>query len=174
MNLINPIHIKNLELDLDLLGKEILLNKEITLLNLSNLYEILYQSDNFKILTDTIIQNIKSNTNENFNCFIKSLYGYICDNINKNKLTFNKKQLKEGLKPSPKYSFIFGVKSEMEIILYLENKPTSYVIEESELLIFNTKDFLEDNSSVNHRLAIAGSITNDIEIKNLKKYSSVI
>lgn len=174
MKLENPIHIKNFEIDLSLLGKQILLNREITLTNSSNLYEILYQSDNFKKLTNTIIKHINSEVNENFDCYIKSLYSYVHDEINKNKLVFNKKQLKEGLRPSPKYSFIFVVESKMDIILNHKNINKNYSLSEGELLIFNTKDFMEDISSDNFRLVVAGSISNDIEIENIKKYSSVI
>ncbi len=170
MNLKTPLHIKDIKINLNNFSEEIILNKVITTASPSNLYEILYECDNFNFVTNLVLQHISHNTNEKFDCYVKSLYGYVHDSFDNDKISFNKNQLKEGLILPPKYSFIFVVESEMNIYLNCENVPKVIDVKTGEMLIFNTKDFLGDYSNDVLRLALIGSISNNNVIFNKKQF----
>lgn len=174
MNLKSPLHIKPAGINLEQFSKDILLNKFITTASPSNSYEILYDCNSFKQTIDLILDELIKNTNETFHSYVKSVYGYVVDDTIKHKLIFNKNQLKESLKIIPKYSFIFVIESNMNILLKIKSNQKNFIIEKGELLIFNTYEFVEDISLDMFRLALVGSISNDTEIIETKKHNTII
>jgi len=83
------------------------------------------------------------------------------------------KQLKRGINPKSKYSFILFIKSfKSKISLRLKNEIKEIVLEDGDLLIFKTEDFLCDEFSTPERIGIYGSLTNEID--QIKIYKNLI
>ena len=64
------INSKNLESD-------IILNKNLTNISPSNMYEILFDSESFDEIFNIVLQKLKEFTNQNFDTYVKNIWGYI-------------------------------------------------------------------------------------------------
>ena len=142
---------------------DIILNKEITTKSKTNMCEMLFQSKSISTIFDVIINILKNETNEDFDVYIKTMWGYIQTAIDNKSIILDKK-LKDGISPKSKYSFIYCVKSGNTII---HLKSINEVIVKTELssgdlLIFKTDDFVKDEYIVLDRVLLVGSLTNDI------------
>jgi hypothetical protein len=159
-----PILLSNLNFDYDLIYELILLNKSITKVSQSNLYEILFKSKLFEDVFEIIKYTLTQNYQENFDCYVQNLQGYISNEENNQKIQLNKNQIKDYLIIPPKYSFILPTNNEIKIEL-IDN---IYELNKGNVLIFNTQDFLSDKSENINNVCLIGTISNDINnfIKN--------
>lgn len=146
---------------------DILLNKDITIISPSNMYEFFFESKKLKILQGHVIDLIKKNTGENFEIYSKNMWGYIQTEKDQQNIKLNSSILGEGIKLESKWSFIYFTRTEKTIINLMSNTIKESVYPKAgELLIFPTNYFYEDFSEENDRIALIGSITNDIKYKN--------
>ena len=144
------INSKNLESD-------IILNKNLTNISPSNMYEILFDSESFDEIFNIVLQKLKEFTNQNFDTYVKNMWGYVQnddDFINFN-MTF-----KDRVSIMPEYSFIHLVNSEnTDVFLKNENDVVEKInLNEGEILIFKTKNFLNEVSQNKKRIALVGSL----------------
>jgi hypothetical protein len=169
MNLIEPILIEKIDVDLENLKSQLMINKTAITATSSNSYDILIKS---KLIDDVllfILNEIYLRTNQNIYCYVKNLCGYFSNDFN-GKLTYNKNTLKENLKVTPQYSFILVIDSKMNVEL---KNHRLFEVSKGQLLIFNTNDFLNDISEDISIIALVGSLTN-INDYNLRIEKSLI
>lgn len=133
----------------------------------NNIYDIIFNCNNFSIITDFVLNIIKEKTNENFDIYIKNLQSYIQTSTHPSPIIFDK-TLKKGIKPISKYSFILMLDSE-NTNLYLTPNKNKINLKNGELIIFNTNDFIKDEFDIPNRIALIGSLTNELEITNIVK-----
>ena len=159
--------------NLQSLKDDVFLNKEITNLSPSNLYEFLFESETLDGFCDYVIDLLKKETNENFDLLVKTIYGYIQDEEHQEQISIDKK-LKEGLITVSKYSFILNIQSKDTSILINEdlNNIKTIKLDEGKLIIFRTEDFLRCESSDVNRVLIVGGLSNDIT-KTVNKKSLI-
>ena len=139
--------------------EDIILNKNLTNKSYCNMYEILFDCKNFTSTLDSALKNIREHTKENFDTYVKNMWGYVQDSTRKESIDF-KRTFKDQLTILPKYSFIYLVDSlETYIHLSVDQELNKQVIlNPGDLLIFETKDFIEDESTSENRIALVGSI----------------
>lgn len=145
--------------NLDNLTTDIMLNKELTNISPSNMYEILFDCDNFDNIFNIFLEKVKENTNENFDVYVKNMWGYIKNENETKSIDFNINFKNQIIIPS-NYSFIYLIKSNnTNIDLKKENGDIETIsLNEGDLLIFKTKDFLNDECGDVNRIALLGSI----------------
>jgi hypothetical protein len=139
--------------------EDIILNKELTNKVYSNMYEILFDCKNFTSILDSTLKNIQEHTKENFDTYVKNMWGYVQDSTRKEGIDF-KRTFKDQLTILPKYSFIYLVDS-FETCVHLsvdEELNRQVTLNPGDLLIFETKDFIEDEFTSEDRIALVGSI----------------
>lgn len=169
------IKIEVTDMDLNLIQNEILLNKKITQVSPSNLYEILYESKNWNKILSIVLNNIKTITGENLDVIVKNLWGYVQTNEEEENIKLDYKKIKDGLKIQPIWSFIFFVNSTHTKISI---KNETGLVEEiklnnSEILLFNTENFISENSEEKNRIALVGSLSNDLDFNKKRIFSLV-
>jgi hypothetical protein len=152
------------------LKSDILLNKDITNLSKTNMYDILFGSNTFNEILNEVLKTIENQTLEDFTIIVKNLWGYIQTNDDSNIINIGKKII-DGILPISKYSFILLVESnETKFHLKSINGLVSEVtLNVGEILIFKTENFISDVSNIQNRIALIGSITNDIGGDIMKK-----
>ncbi len=145
--------------NLDNLTKDIMLNKELTNVSPTNMYEILFDCENFDNIFNIFLEKVKEYTNDNFDVYIKNMWGYIQTPNENDSMNFNINFKNQITIPS-NYSFIYLVKSNVtNINLKKENGHIETIsLNEGDLLIFKTKDFLNDECGGVNRIALLGSI----------------
>jgi hypothetical protein len=145
--------------NLDNLTTDILLNKELTNISPSNMYEILFDCENFDNIFNIFLEKIKENTTDNFDVYVKNMWGYIKNENETKSIDFNINFKNQIIIPS-NYSFIYLIKSNTtNIDLKKENGHIETIsLNEGDLLIFKTKDFLNDECGGVNRIALLGSI----------------
>jgi len=145
--------------NLDNLTTDILLNKELTNISPSNMYEILFDCENFDNIFNIFLQKIKENTTDSFDVYVKNMWGYIKNENETKSIDFNINFKNQIIIPS-NYSFIYLIKSNnTNIDLKKENGDIETIsLNEGDLLIFKTKDFLNDECGDVNRIALLGSI----------------
>jgi len=139
--------------------EDIILNKELTNKVYSNMYEILFDCKNFTNILDSTLKNIQEHTKENFDTYVKNMWGYVQDDTRKESISF-KRTFKDQLIILPKYSFIYLVdSSETHVHLSVDEELNRQVtLNPGDLLIFETKDFIGEESTSENRIALVGSI----------------
>ena len=157
------------EIDVDVVFDEIILNKSITMKSKTNMYEVLFQSKCISKIFDTIINILKNETNEDFDVYIKTIWGYVQTTIDNRCIIIDKK-LKDELSPKGKYSFIYCIKADNTLIS-LKDKNENVVdtqLKDGNLIIFKTDNFVKDESTSLDRVLLVGSLTNEI-VRNIPK-----
>lgn len=153
--------ITNLDIDLKLIKSDVL---EIpnTVKPRDNRYDVLFNCNTFDTILNYVIKIISDETNEIFDTYIKRVQGYIQTNDRPTPISIER-QLKSGILPIPKYSFIYMIdafNTKLEI--------NSNIIKPSngDLIVFKTTDFKKDECSSFNRIALIGSITNELTVTN--------
>jgi hypothetical protein len=147
-------------IDLDLLEHDIILNSEHVKPEF-NKYSLWVESHEFSKIVEVVLDNLKEETKENFDVYVKNIFTYIQEE-SQQKIEFTK-QLKNGINPISKYSFIFFTKSfDSKVLLKLNNKIIEVILHDGDLLIFKTENFSSDESQTYKRIGIYGSLTNEI------------
>lgn len=157
----------NINLDkLDLYQSDILLNKELTNISPSNMYEILFDCENFEEIFGIILNELKEKTNENFDVYVKNMWGYIQTNEEPNQINFNINFKNQITIPS-EYSFIYLIKGNItSIFLKKDDNIQNIILTKGDMLIFKTTDFIKDESDTTDRVVILGSIS---KVENIVK-----
>jgi len=84
------IKLTNVNLNnLDNLTTDIILNKELTNISPSNMYEILFDCENFDNIFNIFLQKIKENTTDSFDVYVKNMWGYIKNENETKSIDFN-------------------------------------------------------------------------------------
>ncbi len=139
--------------------EDILLNKNLTNKSYCNMYEILFDCKNFTSTLDSVLKNIQEHAKENFDTYVKNMWGYVQDSTRKESINF-KRTFKDQLTILPKYSFIYLIDS-LETYVHLsvdEELNRQVTLNPGDLLIFETKDFIKDEFTSENRIALVGSI----------------
>jgi hypothetical protein len=139
------------------LKQDIILNKDLTNISSSNMYEILFDSESFDEIFNIVLQKLKEVTNQNFDTYVKNMWGYVQnddDFINFNMV------FKDQVSIMPEYSFIYLVNSEnTDVFLKNENDVVEKInLNKGEILIFKTNSYLSETSQNKKRIALAGSL----------------
>ena len=146
--------------------EDILLNKNLTNVSESNMYDILFDCQNFDNITNTVLTKIENIIHEDFNVYVKNLWGFIQTEIENKKLQILP-YLKDELSIKPKYTFIYVIES-IETVLQIDNELMN--LKNGDLVIFKSEHNFEDRSNNSNKILIIGSLTNDLyEDKNQKK-----
>jgi hypothetical protein len=149
--------------DINGIFNDIMLNKQITTKSQTNMCELLFQSKSISTIFDVIINILKNETNEDFDVYIKTIWGYVQTHLNNTSIMLYKK-IKDGISPISKYSFIYCVKSNNTIIHLksIHNTIVQTELNDGDLLIFKTDDFIKDEYKILDRVLLVGSLTNEI------------
>jgi len=152
------------------LKSDIMLNKNLTNISPSNMYEILFDSQNFGDIFNVVLEKLKEITNENFSVYVKNMWGYIQNTEETKSIDFDINFKNQITIPS-NYSFIYVVESNTtNIHLTKTNGDIELVsLNEGDLLIFKTEDFVNDESIDVNRIALVGSIANVVNNKQIIK-----
>lgn len=155
------INSKNLESD-------IILNKNLTNISPSSMYEILFDSESFDEIFNIVLQKLKEFTNQNFDTYVKNMWGYVQNDDDF--INFNM-AFKDRVSITPEYSFIYIVNSKnTDIFLKDENDVIEKIsLNEGEILIFKTNYFLNEVSQNKKRIALVGSLVSINENMGLIK-----
>lgn len=139
------------------LKQDIILNKDLTNISSSNMYEILFDSESFDEIFNIVLQKLKEFTNQNFDTYVKNMWGYIQNDDDF--INFNM-DFKDQVSIMPEYSFIYLINSKnTDVCLKDENDVIEKVkLNEGEILIFKTKNFLNEVSQNKKRIALVGSL----------------
>lgn len=152
------------------LKSDIMLNKNLTNTSPSNMYEILFDSQSFDDIFNVVLEKLKEITNENFSVYVKNMWGYIQNTEEKKSIDFDINFKNQITIPS-NYSFIYVVESNTTNIHL--TKTNGYIelvsLNEGDLLIFKTKDFVNDESIDVNRIVLVGSIANVVNNKQIIK-----
>jgi hypothetical protein len=150
------------------LESDIILNKNLTNISSSNMYEILFDSESFDKIFNIVLQKLKEVTNQNFETYVKNMWGYIQNDDDFINFNMN---FKDQVSIMPEYSFIYLVNSKnTDVCLKDENDVIEKVkLNEGEILIFKTKNFLNEVSQNKKRIALVGSLVSINENIGLMK-----
>lgn len=149
---------------------DILLNKNLTNISSSNMYEILFDCENFNEIFNLVLDEIKKTKNDDFSVYVKNMWGYIQNSSEPNGINFDINFKNQITIPS-EYSFIYLIKSNVtSIFLKKDDVIQNIILNEGELVIFKTNAFLKDNYFYKDRIALIGSISKVVEnINPIKK-----
>ena len=150
------------------LESDIILNKNLTNISSSNMYEILFDSESFDEIFNIVLQKLKEFTNQNFETYVKNMWGYIQNDDDF--INFNM-AFKDQVSIIPEYSFIYIVNSKKsDIFLKDENDVIKKInLNEGEILIFKTNSFLNEDSQNKKRIILIGSLASINESTGLIK-----
>ena len=150
------------------LESDIILNKNLTNISSSNMYEILFDSESFDKILNIVLQKLKEVTNQNFDTYVKNMWGYIQNDDDF--INFNM-AFKDQVSIIPEYSFIYMVNSKnTDIFLKDENDVIEKIkLNEGEILIFKTNSFLNEDSQNKKRIILIGSLASINESTGLIK-----
>jgi hypothetical protein len=165
------IKLTNVNLNnLENLKTDILLNRELTNISPSNMYEILFDSQSFGNIFNTVLQKLKEITNENFSVYVKNMWGYIQNTEETKSINFDINFKNQITIPS-NYSFIYVVESNItNVHLTKTNGDIELVsLNKGDLLIFKTEDFINDESIDVNRIVLVGSIAKVVNIQQITK-----
>jgi hypothetical protein len=138
---------------------DILLNKDLTNKSYSNMYEILFDCKNFNSTLDSVLENLQKHTDEKFDVYVKNMWGYVQTPKKSDSMNFNI-DFKNQVSIPSKYSFIYLIESpETKVHLSVDEELNQQVtLNEGDLLIFKTEDFINEESTSQNRVALVGSI----------------
>ena len=138
---------------------DILLNKKLTNTSPSNMYEILFDCKNFDEVSNIFLEKLKESESGDFEVYVKNMWGYVQSSSEAGLIKFNKSFKDQIIVPS-KYSFIYAVKMP-DTIIHLnvdEELNRQVILNEGDLLVFKTEDFIKEESTSKNRIALIGSI----------------
>lgn len=144
------------------LEKDIFLNRTITNISPSNMYEIIFTSKNFVFVEKNILDHIKKITNKKFDVYVKNFWGYVQDKIDVSFVSINKTKIKEGIITQPNYSFVLPIKGSFQILLKNKIEEQLIFVSPGEACVFNTENFIEHIGEIENRIAIIGSISDNL------------
>lgn len=126
-----------------------------------NRYDIIFESGNINTIISSFINNVEKIFKEDFSVHVKLIQSYIQTVDNPSPILFSK-VIKREIKPTAKYSFIFFTDPGDTLLefSYGNVKPSI-----GDLIIFKSHDFIRDTSTSSDRIALLGSITNEINYK---------
>ena len=150
------------------LESDIILNKNLTNISSSNMYEILFDSESFDEIFNIVLQKLKEFTNQNFDTYVKNMWGYIQNDDDF--INFNM-AFKDQVSIMPEYSFIHLVNSEnTDVFLKNENDVVEKInLNKGEILIFKTNSYLSETSQNKKRIVLIGSLASVDENTTLIK-----
>ncbi len=167
------LHLRNVDLEnIKLYESDIMLNKSLTNKSPSNMYEILFDSENFYKIISLVLEQIINTTNEDYNVYVKNMWGFVQNEIENQPLNITSSLLsspwaiKEELSIKAKYTFIYIIKS-FETILKFNGE--DIVMREGDLIIFDNENFIADKSKDINRVILIGSLTNNLYYDNSQK-----
>lgn len=137
------------------LENDIVINKYLTNMSPSNMYEILFDSEVFDEVLNDVLEKLTEETQSNFDAYVKNTWGYIQSVDEPEFINFNRNFKDQIIIPS-EYSFIYAVKMP-DTIIHLKTGQVS--LQNGDLLVFKTEDFLHDESRATDRVALVGSIS---------------
>jgi hypothetical protein len=152
------------------LESDIILNKNLTNISSSNMYEILFDSESFDKILNIVLQKLKEVTNQNFDTYVKNMWGYVQNDDDF--INFNM-AFKDQVSIMPEYSFIYLVNSEnTDVFLKNENDVVEKInLNKGEILIFKTNSYLSETSQNKKRIVLIGSLTlineNTVSVKKI-------
>ena len=115
------LHLKNINSNnLQSFESQIILNKDLTNISTSNMYEILFDCEDFDTIVNLVLKKIIDITNEDFSVYVKNMWGFI-QTESKNEPLYLTYHLKDELSIKPKYTFIYVIKC-VETILQVNNE----------------------------------------------------
>lgn len=134
---------------------DILLNKSIINASPSNMYEVLFDSEAFDKVFNVVLERLAEQTKNSFDAYVKNMWGYIQSVDEPGFINFNRNFKDQIIIPS-EYSFIYAVNMPNTII-HLKTQIVN--LQNEDLLIFKTEDFLYDESDNVDRIALIGSVS---------------
>ena len=138
-------------------GIDLLANRAVTTPQRSNMYEILFDCKYFDKILNLALREIKEYTGDNFEVYIKNMWGYMQNQEQNEPIDFNK-NLKDQLFTKTEYSFIHLVKSS-KTTFYFKGQGEGISLTQGDMLIFKTESFLREEFDTQDRLALIGAIT---------------
>ena len=154
------IKLKNIYFDnLKSYKSDILLNKKLLNNSPSNMYEIIFDCENFDKIINVVLNTLKKETKDCFDVYVKNLWGYVQEIKNPSVIQFDK-NFKNQVSVSPKYSFIYGVNSfNTDFNLETNDGVVEKIkINDGDLLIFDNNFYRGDESDNLNRIFLIGSI----------------
>lgn len=148
-------------------GIDLLANRAVTTPQRSNMYEILFDCKYFDKILNLALKEIKEYTGEDFEIYIKNMWGYMQNGEQNEPIDFNK-NLRDQLFTKSEYSFIHLVKSS-KTTFYFKGQQEGINLTQGDMLIFKTESFLREEFDTNDRLALIGAITPVRSIEPVKK-----
>jgi hypothetical protein len=149
----------DLNLNLTQLEADVLLNKSLTNVSPTNMYEILFDCDNFDKILNVALEEIKNYTGNDLEVYVKNMWGYVQTTKRNESINFNI-DFKNQVSVDSEYSFIYPVKS-LETYVHLDDSDElvrQVSLNEGEMLIFKTKNFIKEECTDGNRIALVGSI----------------
>jgi len=159
---------KIIKLNVDLISLEDEINTNVKNVKIqSNKRILMIQSKIFSHLIENILDELKLMTGENFNTYVKTIFTFTENNNEEIKFT---KQLKNDINLISKYSFIFFTKSlNSKILINSQTGINEISVDDGDLLLFKTENFIGSSCSIPNRIGIYGSITNFVDDDKLNK-----
>lgn len=148
-------------------GIDLLANRAVTTPQRSNMYEILFECKYFNKILNLALKEIKKFTSDDFEVYIKNMWGYMQNEQQNEPIDFNK-SLKDQLLTKSEYSFIHLVKS-AGTTFYFKDQDRGINLAQGDMLIFKTESFLREEFDIEDRLALIGAITPVGHIESIKK-----
>lgn len=148
-------------------GIDLLANRALTTPQRSNMYEILFDCKYFDKILSLALKEIKEHTGEDFEMYIKNMWGYMQNEEQKDPIDFNK-TLKDQLLIKSEYSFVHLIKS-AKTVFYFKHQEEGVNLSQGDMLIFKTDNFLREEFDTEDRIALVGAITPINSIKPIKK-----
>jgi hypothetical protein len=156
--------------NLESIVNNIILNKSLTNVSPTNMYEILFDCEIFDNIFNIFLEKIKEHTTDDFEVYVKNMWGYIKNENETKSIDFNINFKNQIIIPS-NYSFIYLIESNTSNIhLKKENGNTEIIsLNKGDLLIFKTEDFLNDECGDINRIALIGSIAKVTNTQQITK-----
>lgn len=148
-------------IDLSKIKQEVLLLKEVSK-SYTNRYDAIFDCQSFSVVVKSFLCALNGISKSNFDVYVKNIQGYIQTEDNNSPICFDK-ALKRDLKPTAKYSFVYGIDMK-DTKLYFQDDVVS--IGNGDLIVFKTEQFIEDKSTKTNRIALIGSLTDELTPSN--------
>jgi len=149
---------------------DILLNKQLTNVSPSNMYEILFDSENFDKIFNIFLNELKEETNKNFDVYVKNMWGYVQDETDNQPINLIRNFKNQIIIPS-QYSFIYPIKANVtSVFIKKDDNIQNIILTKGDMLIFKTIDFIKEESDTNNRIILVGSASDVVgNIQEIKK-----
>lgn len=148
-------------------GIDLLANRAVTTPQRSNMYEILFDCKYFSRILNIALKEIKEHTNNDFEVYIKNMWGYMQNEEQNEPIDF-RKNLRDQLYVSSEYSFVHLVKSS-KTTFYFNHQDEGINLTQGDILVFKTSYFLREEFDTDDRIALVGAITPVTDVVELPK-----